>query len=115
MPDKVWKAAERAIAKFWPGSRRRGPDTTSIDGDNGKSDLICKGWAVEIKHLKTVYFSSIVGAVEQSEANALPGELPVAVIHKKGMRYEDSLVVMRLKTYSKWHIGECSDGNKGVE
>lgn len=110
MADKVWKAAERAVAKFWPGARRRGPDTTAEDS-SGKSDIVCSGWSIEVKHLGVVYYSAIVDAVLQSERNAAkPGDIPVAVVHKKGSFYKDSLVVMRLEKFQEFFINGCPEG-----
>jgi hypothetical protein len=104
-PTKTWKAVERAIAKFFPGSKRRGSD---FRGDNaGKSDLIFPGWSVEIKHSKRPTFGLMLGAVEQAITNKeKENDIPVAVIHKEGTEYKDSLVVMKLSDFSDFFINQ---------
>jgi len=105
MTDKVWKAAERAIAKFWPGAIRRGSD---FRGENsGKSDIVAPGWSIEVKHGKRHTFGMIRAAINQAETNKeKPDDIPVAVIHKTGDDYKDSLVVMRLETFRDFFINQ---------
>lgn len=105
-PTESWKAVERAIARFWPGARRRGADFRG-EGHAGKTDLIIDGWAIEIKTSKRPTFSLMAGAVTQAEANKTkPDDIPLAVIHKAGTRYKDSLVVMRLETFQDFFINK---------
>lgn len=96
-PTATWKAAERKIAEMI-GGRRRGPD---YRGENaGKTDIVLKGWAVEVKHLATPIWSRIVAAVKQaSRDRGHPDDIPVAIIHKAGTPYSECLVVMDINTF----------------
>lgn len=105
----TWKAAERAIAKFWPGARRRGSDFRGEDGV-GKSDIVCPGWSIEVKHGKTITYGLLVHAVEQAETNKpFENDIPLAVVHKEGQAYKDSLVIMRLETFAEFFINSTSE------
>lgn len=108
MVDKLWKACEREIAKWFPGARRRGAD---FRGENaGKSDLVCPGYSIEIKSLQRPTYGQMVGAVKQSEDNrSNPNEIPLAIIHKVNDRYADALVVMRLETFSDFFINSADN------
>lgn len=103
MSDKTWKACERKIAKWFPGAKRRGAD---FRGEHsGKSDLIYPGWSVEIKHSKRPTYGLMTSAVSQAETNRdRPDDIPVAVIHRTGDDYGDSLVVMRLEQFAQFFI-----------
>ena len=102
MPDKSWKAFERRIALRFPGGRRRGADTRGDSG--GKSDIICDGWAPECKLLARPCFSDLLDAARQSERNAQPGQIPVAIVKRKRDRDGDALVVLRLETFQEWFL-----------
>jgi hypothetical protein len=104
-PPTTWKKVEQAIADFW-GGKRRGADYKNRYGAGGKNDVIdVPGWSIEIKHSKRPTFGLMVGAVEQAETNRdKPGDIPVAVIHKTGAEYKDSLVIMRLDEFSRYFI-----------
>jgi hypothetical protein len=105
-PTSTWKSAEREIARWWPDGERRGPDYRG-EGNKGKTDVVSDGWAIEVKHLKQPKFSLIVSAVAQAEKNRThPEDIPVAVIHKAGTPYKDSLVVMRLEEFAKFFINK---------
>lgn len=109
MADKTWKAAERAISKWFPGSKRRGADFGDTRG--GKSDLVYPGYSIEIKHSARPTIGLMQAAVSQAERNREhASDIPLAVIHPKGHGYGDSLVVMRLSTFSEFFINsEVSD------
>jgi hypothetical protein len=103
-PTQTWKSVERSIAKWFPGSKRRGSDYRG-EGNKGKTDLIFPGWSIEIKHSKSPKFSLIVSAVNQAETNREDiNDIPVAIIHKEGTLYKDSLVVLRLETFAQIFI-----------
>lgn len=107
MPTKTWKAAERAIAKWFPGSKRRGPDFTN-ELAVGKSDLVYPGYSIEVKHSKRPTYTLLTSAVQQAITNKThPNDIPLAVIHKAGEEYKNSLVVMRLSDFSEFFI--CSE------
>lgn len=104
VPDAAWKAFERTIATFF-GGKRRGAYTGS--NGSGKSDIIKPGWSIECKLLSKIGWQDCLNAVSQAEKNAEPGDIPVAVIKRKGDRLTDCLVVMRLSEY-----GNCFVGNE---
>jgi hypothetical protein len=109
-PTTTWKHAEAKILAFWPNGKRRGAYVS--DGrqgmpDNGDS---LTGWSIESKHSRRPTYGLMAEAVSQAEANRIkPDDIPVAVIHKEGERYEDSLVVMRLSEFQKYFINSASE------
>jgi hypothetical protein len=103
MVDKTWKAAERKIASILKGVRR-GADFTGEKG--GKCDVYKPGWSIEVKHGKRHTYGMICSAVDQAEDAADKSDIPIAVIHKTGTKYEDSLVVMRLSTFADLFVNE---------
>jgi len=105
MANKTWKSVERAIAAFFPGAKRRGADFGDAQG--GKNDVLAEGWSIEVKHSKRPTFGLMVDAVAQAEAAMQkPQDIPIAVIHKKGIPYKDSLVIMRLEMFRDFFINE---------
>lgn len=102
MTDKSWKAFERRVARLFPGGRRRGADTR--DGDGGKSDVICDGWAPECKLLSRPSFSDLLAAARQAEHNAAELQVPVAICKRKYDEDADALVALRLETFRRWFL-----------
>ena len=103
MTDKTWKAAERQIARIF-GGQRRGADYKKKDG-GGKSDIILDGWSIEVKHNKRPFFQLMFDAAVQAEKNREnPTDIPIAVIHKAGTPYKDSLVIMRIETFQDFFV-----------
>lgn len=108
MSDKSWKAAERRIAQFFPNGRRRGADFRGEQG--GKTDIIAPGWSIEVKQSKRPTFGLMCEAVAQAERNRVnPADIPVAVVHRQGDRYSDSLVIMRLEEFVAHFIGQTEN------
>jgi hypothetical protein len=107
-PSKTWKNVEAEIARYWPGAKRRGADFRNRYGSGGLNDVVgADGWSIEVKHSSRPTFGLMAGAVDQAEAARENVEdIPVAVVHKKGMRYGDSLVVMRLSTFAEHFINQ---------
>jgi len=99
--DKAWKQWERTVAKIF-GGVRRGPDTRGEQG--GKTDIIHPHFAIECKLLGAPGYADMLAACKQAEANAGPGQEPVAVIKRKNKRIEDALVVMRLPVFRDWRL-----------
>lgn len=87
MADKTWKQVERRHAKMCGGRRipvlgRKGPDIAHPDlAVESKMRSKIPGWLYEW--------------VEQAENGAPSSKTPVVVIHQKGDRFRDDLVVMR--------------------
>ena len=111
MPDKAWKAWERTVASLL-GGKRRGADYG--DSRGGKTDIIHPRWAVECKLLGRPAYMDIRNACLQAERNAEPGQTPIAMVKRKGDRWEDALVVMRLEPWCRQHVGEedAADGQE---
>lgn len=108
-PPSTWKKVEQKIADFW-GGRRRGADYKNRDGAGGKNDVTgVPGWSIEIKHLTRPSYGAMADAARQAEANRdEPNDIPVAVIHKNGDAYKDSLVVMRLEVFADFFINKTN-------
>jgi hypothetical protein len=108
MSDKSWKAVERRIALYFPKGRRRGADYRGEQG--GKTDIIAPGWSIEVKQSKRPTYGLMCEAVAQAERNRVnPADIPVAVIHRQGDRYGDSLVIMRLEEFAAHFIGQTEN------
>ena len=103
MSDKAWKAWERTVAAIFGGTRR-GADTRGPDA--GKSDVIHSHFSIECKLLGAPGYADLLAACRQAEANAEPGQEPIAIVKRKNKRVEDALVVYRLPVFEAWRIGE---------
>ena len=88
----TWKHAEREVAKRL-GARRSGPT------GEAQPDIVTDRLAVEVKHRKRLP-AWILHALAQAEAGA-DGRLPLAVLHERGQRYDDALVIMRLSDFAR--------------
>jgi hypothetical protein len=86
-----WKRSERRIAEILGG--RRVPVSGRQRGD--APDIRHPTLAVEVKARRTL-LAWIEDALQQAEASARDGQVPVAVLHQHGQRYRDALLVMRL-------------------
>ena len=105
-PTKTWKDAERKIARYL-GFERRGADFGGVRG--GKNDVKDHPWlSIEIKHGKRINYQLIVNAVAQAEAAAESNQTPVAITHREGDLYKDSVVCIRLETFRQWFGGLTS-------
>jgi hypothetical protein len=99
MADAAWKKFERRIAEIFPDGRRRGPDTQG-ERNQGKTDVVSPGWAIECKLLKTVSFGILLNAALQAERNRLePDDIPIAIVKEYGRRDENALVVAQWSTF----------------
>ena len=99
MPDKAWKATERAIAAYMKGKRM------SDHGLGLRTPDVETDWlSVEVKHRKKLP-KFLVDAIEQAETNASPGKMPIVVLHQSGWRHDKDLVIMRLSEFRE-HFGE---------
>ena len=117
MPDKTWKAVERAIARLF-GGKRTGPI------GSGVPDILHPWLAIEVKSRKRLP-KLLHDTMQQAEENAgnpaflklvateycipLAGLelLPIAVLHQTGDRYTEAFVVIRLGEFiDRWVGGE---------
>lgn len=104
MTDKAWKAWERRIAAIFGGTRR---GAYTGNGRQGKTDIICPGWAVECKLYSRPTWSVIQDAARQAESNAETNlDIPVGVVKQKGALDRDALVVMRLEKFIEFFVNE---------
>jgi hypothetical protein len=90
--EKGWKRSERRIAALLGG--RRIPVTGRQRGD--VPDIYHPRLSVEVKSRKKLP-DWIEDALQQAEASAGIGQTPMAVLHQRGRRYRDALVVVRLQ------------------
>jgi len=60
------------------------------------------GLAAEVKHRASPP-RWLTDAIDRAQRSSTDAQLPVAVLHAKGERVEDSLVVMRLRDFVAWH------------
>jgi hypothetical protein len=105
----TWKNTEREIAKWFPNAKRRGADFRG-ENTSGKTDIVCSGWAIEVKQSKRPTFGLMLAAVEQAERNRTePDDIPIAVVHKEGIDYKNSLVIMRLEEFAKYFINQTEE------
>lgn len=87
-PTKTWKHVERAVARLL-GVRR-----CHFEGE----DVDAGRWSVEVKHGRQVP-KTIIDWFEQAERNTSEGKRPLLVLHPPRVKYEDSLVVLRLADF----------------
>jgi hypothetical protein len=97
MPDKLWKKTERMIAARLGG--RRVPITGRQRGD--VPDIAHDVYSIEVKSRKTLP-TWLREAVAQAVAAQRGTQLPVAILHQRGTRHDDDLVVLRLADFEGW-------------
>jgi len=80
------------IAKLLGGTRT---------GANGESrrDVEHPHWSIEVKHRKVLpqWLHSAMGQAER-EAD---GRIPIVVLHEKGLKYDESYVIIRMLNFNK--------------
>ena len=109
MPDKSWKATERAVARLLGGERV--PINGRIRG-RSEPDIEHERLSLEVKHRRTIP-AWIEDALAQAESSSTDGKLPVAVLHGNGARYGKSLCVLRLESLQELlQKGESIDGSQ---
>lgn len=97
MADKLWKQAERRVAKLLGGQRV--PVTGRQRGSS--PDISHPTLSLEVKHREN-FPAWLLDALDQaSESIVSDSQIPLAVLHQKGMKYEDCLAVMRLSDLAK--------------
>lgn len=93
-PDKLWKASERRVAALLGGTRV--PVSGRARGDN--PDVSHRLLSTEVK-MRTKLPALYASAMKQAQASAKEGEVPVVVMHEKGKRYDEALVMFRMKDF----------------
>lgn len=99
-----WKRAERELAERVGG--RRVPVTGRARGD--VPDIDHPWLSIEAKSWSAMP-ERVVDALRQAEAANPGGNLPVALIHGNGERYDRALVVLRLGDFMDWFGGQAQE------
>ncbi len=60
-------------------------------------------WSVEAKHRKKLP-NYIHEGMQQAEVQAAKDQIPVLGLHQKGDKYEESYIVMRVKTFREYFV-----------
>ncbi|MBC7242627.1 MAG: hypothetical protein H5T60_09305 [Anaerolineae bacterium] len=96
MAEKAWKRTEREVAKRLGGQR------IPVSGRaRGSAPDVATTWAaIEVKSRRKLPLW-LLDAIAQAEAAAKPGQVAVAILHQHGCRYDDSIVVMRLRDFTR--------------
>ena len=88
----TWKHCERTIARLLGGTR------TGCNGES-RMDVEHPLWSIEVKHRKSLP-EWLHSAMEQAIIEA-EHRIPMVVLHEKQMKYDNSLVVLRLKDFKE--------------
>jgi hypothetical protein len=97
---KCWKQAERRVAELLGG--RRVPVSGRARGDSPEVEH--PTLAIEVKSCRRLP-GWLEEALEQAEASAKDGQLPIAILHQDSRRYADCLVVLPLKGFVSYANG----------
>jgi hypothetical protein len=92
---KDWKSCERKVAALLGG--RRIPVSGRARGYS--PDIHHERLSIEVKSRRKLP-AWLEDAMKRAEACAQDGQLPLMVLHQDGQRYQDALIVMRLKDLS---------------
>lgn len=88
----LWKHTERAIAALLGG--KRVPITGRQRGD--VPDVLHPDFSIEVKHRQELP-GWLTEAMEQAVAAKHGKQLPIVVLHLKGRKHMDDLVIIRLQ------------------
>lgn len=97
MSDKPWKRTERQVAEYFGGKRI--PITGRQRGD--VPDIMHDWLSIEVKHRNDLP-KWIFEAMQQAIAAQRNGQLPIAVLHQKGTRHDQNLVVLTAYHFREW-------------
>jgi len=89
---KDWKACERKVAALLGGTRI----PVSGRGRGHSPHIEHERLSIEVKNRRKLP-AWLEDAMKQAEVCAQDGQLPLIVLHQDGQRYQDALIVMRLK------------------
>lgn len=94
----AWKEAERRVARKLGGVRT---------GNRGiaSADVTSEWLSIEVKY-RAKLPAWLERAMAQAENAASEGQLPLVVLHRKGQRSDNDLVVLRLGDFTEW-FGEA--------
>lgn len=91
MTDKAWKKLERRVAELLGGVRV--PVSGRQRGD--APDVLHPTFSVEVKHRGKLP-EWLFDAMRQAEASDRGGQVPLVVLHQKGMSVPMSFAIVRL-------------------
>lgn len=94
--DKLWKKVEREVARLLGGQRV--PVTGRQRGS--APDIEHPVFSIEVKHREQLP-EWLFDAMRQAEASKKPGQIPLVVLHQKGMAYQESFTILRLNDILK--------------
>lgn len=102
--NQTWKNTERKIAALLGGER------VPITGrQRGSAPDIAHNWlALEVKH-REYYPNWLHEAMDQAQQSKRGEQLPMVVLHQKGMPHLDNYCVLRLADFIEW-FGDDSAG-----
>ena len=97
-----WKAAERESARRLGGQRV--PITGRVRGSAPDHTTAGDLWSVEMK-MRKAFPKWLLEALEQAIASQEQGagRWPLVILHPKGRRYEDDLMILRRKDFEEIH------------
>ena len=102
--DKAWKRIERGVAKFLGGVRV--PVSGRQRGDN--PDVRHPVYSIEVKHTEKLP-DWMFDAMQQAEASKRNEQVPLVVLHQKGMSISASFAVVRLADLVELHKSQAED------
>lgn len=97
MADKLWKAVERSVARYFNGQRN------PVHGSGPAADVSTPMLSIEVKERES-YPQWLEGAVIEAVANCETNKIPVVILHKKGRNLDNDWLIIRLKDYKDWYI-----------
>lgn len=100
----AWKAHERRIAARLGGTRTGNRGTATADVTTDWAAIECKERAKLPAWLER--------AMGQAERAADDAQLPLVVLHRKGQRSDNDLVVLRLGDFIEWFGEMESEGEE---
>ena len=92
-----WKNAEKKVAEYLGGER------VTRGADFGKSDCDVRHpvFAIEVKERKLVS-QFLIDVVKQADKYNNGRQLSIGVLHEKGERHDNDLVLVRLSDFRDW-------------
>lgn len=101
---RTWQRHEQRVAEAL-GTQRNGNTGAAT------ADIVTDWLAVECKSWRTLP-AKVAAAMEQAEAAASSGQLPIAVLHQVGQRSAQDMVVMRWGDFLNWFGGSQEEGEQ---
>ena len=92
----LWKSVERKLASIFGGKRE------PITGrQRGSTPDVSHEWlSIEVKHREKLP-QWLYDALDQAEKSRKDGQIPIVILHQKGMRHVNELILMKLGEFVK--------------